>query len=525
MKKFYSFFIILAVLATGCGTSNPASELKGISIKRSLTIEIGETYTFRVNYDPEEAKDQAPELFWESSKPKIASVSNDGKVKGLAEGSAVITATCGSFTAECKVEVVPPPEPVPVESISLNETSKSMFIGELLHLVVIYNPKESESTADEIEWSSSDESVATVDDGMVKAVAEGEATITAKCGDKTATCDVSVSFYTNEVVLNPSSLTFNVRGGEKNVHVLSTTAWTATSSANWLTVSPASGEGDAEVTITVEPGPDSEESFSAKVTFKNAEKSAELAVTRMGKVFVFSVSASQKVKFSPGNLIYQASTGKWKFTTNQHDYIGSDYRVSSDSWQDLFFWGASGYNGTDPRSESSADKVPDSRIDGTNYDWGLYHKIGDDPAGTWRLLTESEMEYILKSRENCGDLQAYGCVGSQWGFILLPDGWENTTGVYLRPGGMAPAVNNYTGDEWNKLEATGAVFLPVPRVKSTYTNYWTSSFRTSTSGDKKYCVAYQVYVDAYDYLHDIYYTYIYKSDHKSACVRLVKNAD
>ena len=59
MKKFYSFFIILAVLATGCGTSNPASELKGISIKRSLTIEIGETYTFRVNYDPEEAAYQA----------------------------------------------------------------------------------------------------------------------------------------------------------------------------------------------------------------------------------------------------------------------------------------------------------------------------------------------------------------------------------------------------------------------------------------------------------------------------------
>jgi len=61
----------------------------------------------------------------------------------------------------------------------------------------------------------------------------------------------------------------------------------------------------------------------------------------------FSVSATQQVYFSKGNLRYQASTDTWKFADNQYDIVGesNSYMSSSYSgWIDLFGCGTSGYN-------------------------------------------------------------------------------------------------------------------------------------------------------------------------------------
>ena len=49
-----------------------------------------------------------------------------------------------------------------------------------------------DATDKTVEWSTSDESVATVADGLVTLVADGNATITAKCGEFTVTCSVIV---------------------------------------------------------------------------------------------------------------------------------------------------------------------------------------------------------------------------------------------------------------------------------------------------------------------------------------------
>ena len=63
----------------------------------------------------------------------------------------------------------------------------------------------------------------------------------------------------------------------------------------------------------------------------------------------FSVSATQTVRFSQGNLQYigSAATPYWKFAESQWDYLGTsnghkgtDVNVD----RDLFRWGASGYN-------------------------------------------------------------------------------------------------------------------------------------------------------------------------------------
>ena len=80
----------------------------------------------------------------------------------------------------------------PVSDVTLDETTLEMgYAGKAVTLEATVSPSDAEY--DDITWSSSDESVATVDDeGVVHAVGTGTAVITAKAGSKKATCDVSV---------------------------------------------------------------------------------------------------------------------------------------------------------------------------------------------------------------------------------------------------------------------------------------------------------------------------------------------
>lgn len=82
---------------------------------------------------------------------------------------------------------------IPLKSISLSKTELSMFDGDSTTLKVSYNP--STTTDDKtVTWTSSNTKVATVSkDGKITAVGAGTATITAKVGNLTATCKVTVS--------------------------------------------------------------------------------------------------------------------------------------------------------------------------------------------------------------------------------------------------------------------------------------------------------------------------------------------
>lgn len=82
---------------------------------------------------------------------------------------------------------------IPLTGISLDKNELTMFNGDTKQLTVKYNPA---NTTDDktVEWSSSDTSIVKVDEnGKVVAIGKGNATITAKVGDYTATCKVTVS--------------------------------------------------------------------------------------------------------------------------------------------------------------------------------------------------------------------------------------------------------------------------------------------------------------------------------------------
>ena len=78
----------------------------------------------------------------------------------------------------------------PLEHISLNYTYKGILVGDDVQLIVVPHPSNVQKFTPE--WSSSNDNVATVDAGLVKAISKGEATITAKVENYTATCLIVV---------------------------------------------------------------------------------------------------------------------------------------------------------------------------------------------------------------------------------------------------------------------------------------------------------------------------------------------
>lgn len=80
---------------------------------------------------------------------------------------------------------------VDVTKVELNKTVLSLTVGDEETLTATVTPDD--ATDKTVTWETSDSSIATVVDGKVTAVSVGSATVTAKAGDKTATCSVTVN--------------------------------------------------------------------------------------------------------------------------------------------------------------------------------------------------------------------------------------------------------------------------------------------------------------------------------------------
>lgn len=219
----------------------------------------------------------------------------------------------------------------------------------------------------------------------------------------------------------------------------------------------------------------------------------------------FSVADGRTVRFSQGNLQYQASTNKWRFATNQYDYIGdnnSNISPTYSGWIDLFGWGTSGWNsGTgcyQPWSTSTSvthyypggsDK---NDLTGfyANADWGVYNAIsnGGNEAGLWRTLTYEEWEYLFEKRTDAKSKVGYATVADVNGIILLPDNFtdpmkNNGSGAFVPTPTVSYYSNIYSAKNWDFMEAAGAVFLPAAGIRAgtnainsgVYGCYWSSS--------------------------------------------------
>lgn len=176
----------------------------GIALdKTSETLTIGETLTLTATITPADADNH--NVIWTTGNAAVATVA-DGVVTAVAAGNATITATSedGSFTATCVITVER--QVIAVTGVELDQNELALTVGETATLTAIVAPADADDQS--VTWTSSNEGVATIVDGIVTAVAAGEATVTVTTvdGNFTATCAVTV----NKPVVHVTGVTLNV---------------------------------------------------------------------------------------------------------------------------------------------------------------------------------------------------------------------------------------------------------------------------------------------------------------------------
>lgn len=204
--------------------SNAKVSVTGVSLNKNVaSIYTGNTEKLIATVTPDNASDKS--LIWESNNTAVATVSA-GTVTAVKAGNAKITVTTvdGNFSAACAVTVEDIPYDVKVTGIEIASGTASVAVGATKYLSATIKP--ADATNKNIEWTSSDTSIATVSPaGIVTGVAKGSATITATTedGGYKAICVVTVTEssniilhvynYTHIWAWNPDSTSENYTGG------------------------------------------------------------------------------------------------------------------------------------------------------------------------------------------------------------------------------------------------------------------------------------------------------------------------
>ena len=196
----------------------------------SKKININDTFEIVATINPSDASDK--HIDWSSSNEDVAEIISVGPsaatVKGLKNGTATITASCGGKTATCKVTVgdqpTPPPTPaVHVESVSIqvdgkDTDSKTINLNETLDLVALINPSNADNK--NVTWMSSNDAIAKVDArGQVTGIAAGTATITVKTVDGGKIDTISIKVVDKEAQAKDIAIIAGVGGGTVAVGV------------------------------------------------------------------------------------------------------------------------------------------------------------------------------------------------------------------------------------------------------------------------------------------------------------------
>ncbi|MBR5337709.1 MAG: Ig-like domain-containing protein [Lachnospiraceae bacterium] len=180
-------------------TVDGPTHIKSISLnKKTVTIDLNKktkSLSLKVTYNPSKVTDKT--ISFTSSNPAVASVSYKGSgakatVYAHAEGKATIKVTSadGGKKATCKITVK---DTGLVKGLNLNKKKADVKVNKTLKLKATLKPSKPRNKV--IYWSSSDESVATVNQkGEVKGISRGTAVITAVTaeGGFTKTCKVTV---------------------------------------------------------------------------------------------------------------------------------------------------------------------------------------------------------------------------------------------------------------------------------------------------------------------------------------------
>ena len=159
-----------------------------------VTLEEGSQQALHAVVLPEDADDRS--VTWEVADPAIAKITGEGfdvTLEALSPGETSVTLTSGGISASCAVTVTR--KPIPVESITLSETSLTLTEEDSAELTATVLPANADDPS--VTWEVEGREVLswTVDGNKltITAMAAGTATVTATAGEKSATCTVTVN--------------------------------------------------------------------------------------------------------------------------------------------------------------------------------------------------------------------------------------------------------------------------------------------------------------------------------------------
>lgn len=231
---------------------------KELKVPDTLEVKLNDTdeTAIEAKCEPEDASNIS--FDFASSDEEVATVDKDGKVKVLKAGECDITATLmqdGEKVTEKTTHVKAFYE---VESITLDSNEGKLTVGNSHTIKATVAPEEVAAKTT-IEWSSSDEKVATVDsNGKVTAVSSGNATITATAGEESANYEVTVEQPKN---VTTSNKTYTKNGSSNSSAVTPsnpapvTPTAPVTPSAPTTPVQPSNPEPAAPAPAQPDPAP------------------------------------------------------------------------------------------------------------------------------------------------------------------------------------------------------------------------------------------------------------------------------
>lgn len=121
------------------------------------------------------------------------------------------------------------------------------------------------------------------------------ATVTVKCGSASAQLAVRQAAGGARMSVSPSSLILNAAPSQETVKVSSDTEWSVKSDEPWLTATPATGNGDAEVTVSTEQNHKNElRTANLVFEYKDAGESKSLSVTVSQRAVLAQIALSEK---------------------------------------------------------------------------------------------------------------------------------------------------------------------------------------------------------------------------------------
>lgn len=177
-----------SITATCRVTVNGINPTNVIVTPATAELEVGNSLQLTAKVMPENASVKT--VTWTSTNTDVVTVDETGRITAVSPGVASVKAQCGYAKGSCQVTVTAPG--IAAQQVIITPASTQISVGKSMQLSAAVLP--AETTDKTVTWTSSDPTIVTVDaTGTITAVSEGQATVSARCGEASGQCAVTVT--------------------------------------------------------------------------------------------------------------------------------------------------------------------------------------------------------------------------------------------------------------------------------------------------------------------------------------------